>query len=111
MVSPAFDIPQSLMGSQASPKALYIFFLLRLCSNYFETMRTTSDDTDSIDAATAALVAFCPDKKTRETLWVTYSTTKASENTLTASVHTIGDLISYLSDTLEFLEKSTGGFA
>ena len=102
------DLPQGLIGPGASPKNIYVFFLLNLCKNYFETMR--GGDGENIVSATAALVAFCPDKKTREALWKTYTAEKEKADTLTASVMTVGDLISYLSDTLEFTEKSTGGF-
>jgi hypothetical protein len=112
MAQGSADLPQGLIGPGASPKNIYVFFLLNLCKNYFETMRTDSDKAGSVDSATAALVAFCPDKKTREALWKTYTAEKEKSDgdTLTASVMTVGDLISYLSDTLEFTEKSTGGF-
>jgi hypothetical protein len=75
-------------------------------------MRIGADKTENIDAATAALIAFCPDKATRERLWNTYQTVKGEggSNTLTASVMAIGDLISYLSETLEFTENVIAGF-
>ena len=110
-------IPQNLIGPGSSPKILYVYFLLKLCTNYFETMRMGSDQSGNIDAATAALIAFCPDKATRESLWNTYQTTKTKKTdkgeelgNLTASVFAIGELISYLSETLEFTETVTAGF-
>ena len=109
-------IPQNILGPGASPKILYVFFLLRLCTNYFETMRAGSDG-GNIDAATAALVTFCPDREARERIWKLYEDTKAKKDAdgnpvsqITASVMAVGDLISYLSETLEFTETVTGGF-
>jgi hypothetical protein len=117
MASSDLAIPQNLVGPGSSPKILYVYFLLRLCSNYFETMRVDSEQSGNIDAATAALIAFCPDKTTRESLWFTYKNTKTKKDdkgeelgTLTASVMAIGELISYLSETLEFTETVTAGF-
>ena len=92
-----------------SPKTLYVFFLLNLCSRYFEVMR--AGETYDIDAATASLVAFCPDREKREELWKTYMIEKQKTNSsVTASVLVVGDLISYLSEIMEFTEKSTAGF-
>ena len=79
----------------------------------------TSRESETIEQATAALIAFCPDKKKREELWDRYTKIVTGEEqgapiggstVVTASVLVIGDFISYLSDTLEFTEKSTGGF-
>ena len=102
------DLPMTVMGQGSSPKILYVYFLLNLCRDYFNTMRTGQGG--DIDAATAALVAFCPDKKERERIWKVYTSTKDRDGTTTASVMAVGELITYLSDTLEFTEKSTGGF-
>jgi hypothetical protein len=108
------DMPslQSLTGPGSSPKQLYVFFLLRLCSNYFETMRMSSGDMGNVDAATAALIAFCPDKGIREAIWNSYVNQKKKDdgNTMTASVNAVGDLITYLSESLEFVETATAGF-
>jgi len=75
-------------------------------------MKDASSSEINIDAATASLLAFCPDKTTREKLWTIYNTEKkkVDSNTITASVLAIGDLITYLSDTMEFTETATGGF-
>ena len=110
MTSQNFDLNPGMLGAGSSPKLIYVFFLLKLCTNYFETMRATLD-TGNIDAATAALIAFCPDKQTREALWSQYTEDKSNgRDIVSASAITVGDLISYLSDTLEFTESSTGGF-
>ena len=108
----------SALSSGASPKGIYLIFLLNNATNYFLTMRT-SRESETIEQATAALIAFCPDKKKREELWDRYTKIVTGEEqgapiggstVVTASVLVIGDFISYLSDTLEFTEKSTGGF-
>jgi hypothetical protein len=108
----------SALSSGASPKGIYLIFLLNNATNYFLTMRT-SQDAGTIEQATAALIAFCPDKDIREKLWNRYTSIVTGQETgapiggstvVTASVLVIGDFISYLSDTLEFTEKSTGGF-
>jgi hypothetical protein len=92
-----------------SPKTLYLFFLLNLCSRYFEVMR--AGEQFDVDSATASLVAFCPDREKREALWKMYVDEKTKTNSsITASVLVVGDLISYLSEIMEFTEKSTGGF-
>lgn len=80
-------------------------------------MRTSKDE-GTIEQVTAALIAFCPDKKTREGLWSQYTElikgdaggSIGGSSTVTASVMVVGALIDYLNDTLEFTEKSTGGF-
>jgi hypothetical protein len=106
----------SALSSGSSPKGIYLIFILNLANNYFLTMRT-SQDMGTIDQATAALIAFCPDDKKRKELWSEYDSLKSGDDThiggsstVTASVMVIGNLVSYLSDTLEFTEKSSGGF-
>jgi hypothetical protein len=109
---PASDgtLPQNLVGPGSSPKLLYVFFLLKLCTTYFDTMRDGSDHPMNVDSATAALIAFCPDKVTREKIWGVYTSKKDSEGQITASVMAVGELISYLSESLEFTETVTAGF-
>ena len=108
----------SALSSGASPKGIYLIFLLNNATNYFLTMRT-SQDSGTIEQATAALLSFCPDQVIREKLWRRYTNIIEGKEpgapiggstVVTASVLVVGDFISYLSDTLEFTEKSTGGF-
>ena len=94
-----------------SPKSMYVFFLLSLCRNYFEVMRVSSTEVD-IESATAALIAFCPNRTERERIWKLYLETrdrKPRVTTTTASVTAVGELVSYLSLALDFEEESTGG--
>jgi hypothetical protein len=85
------------------------FFLLACAKNYFECMRSGGEDLDK-EGATLALIAFCPNRAKREELWEFYATKKKeSQNTTYASIHTVGELISYLSEMMEFEEQSNAG--
>lgn len=101
------DLNPIAANSMGSPKGMYVYFLLALCRNYFETMKDGS--TISIDSATAALIAFCPNREKRKELWDGYIKEKSHTNTTTSSVYAVGELVSYLSEVLEFEERSTGG--
>ena len=103
---PSIDLSltNSLLAT-SSPKGMYVFFLLALCKNFFESVRDNKD----MERPLTALVAFCPNRKERERIWLFYEKTKKETNTYQASILTVGELISYLSDTLEFEESSTGG--
>lgn len=106
---PASKIDLSPIGSNmgGSPKSMYTFFLLSLCRNYFEEMR--AGDNPGIERATAALIAFCPSRTKRDQLWELYIKKREGANATTASVHAVGEMVSYLNDMLEFEEKSNGG--
>lgn len=112
--TPSIDLtPTAALLNSGSPKGMYVFFLLSLCKNYFECARDGGENgysSDSIERATAALIAFCPNRQVRESLWKKYGTERDEGNGFTASVLTVGELISYLSEVLEFEESSTGGF-
>ena len=101
------DLNPIAANSVGSPKAMYVFFLLSLCKNFFEEVR--GGDNQSIERATAALVAFCPSTPKREEIWQKYLRSKETSNNFSAAVYAVGDLVSYLSETLEFEERSTGG--
>lgn len=107
--TPQIDLaPTAALLSTGSPKGMYVYFLLAACKNYFEVMRGDPDNF-KIENATVALIALCPDRTKREELWAYYIESQTTSNsTLYASVHVVGELISYLSDVLEFLEDSTG---
>jgi hypothetical protein len=110
---PTIDLtPTAALLATGSPKGMYTYFLLAACKNYFETLRGDGDKF-KIESATVALIALCPARDKREELWKFYSDHKTAAGstdsaTLYASVHVVGELISYLSDVLEFLEDSTG---
>ena len=106
----SFDLPSSSMLGNGSPKSVYLFFLLGLCKSFFDMMIASHDSLD-IDAGTSTLISFCPSEDKQEELWKFYVEEKAKSDGsyLYASVKTIGKLIAYLSETLEFTEESTGG--
>jgi len=98
------SLTNSLLAT-GSPKGMYVFFLLALCKNFFESVRDNKD----MQRPLTALVAFCPNRKERERIWVYYEKKKKETSEYQASILTVGELISYLSETLEFEESSIGG--
>lgn len=100
----------ALLGG-GSPKTLYTFFLLNLCKQYFEVMLQTELKPNNIDASTYALVSFCLNREKRESLWKMYEELREEDrrNTMFASTRTVGELMSYLSETLELEEEAVGG--
>jgi len=94
-----------------SPKMMYTYFLLNQCAKYLDAMRQPKDI--NIDTSTNSLLAFCPDIAKRDKLWQSYIDRKDDPrigNSVTASILTIGDFQAYLSEVLEFTEKSAGAF-
>jgi hypothetical protein len=102
--------PVALMGG-GSPKATYTFFLFKLCTQYFEVMLQSDLKAQNIDAATNALVSFCVNREKRQQLWDLYVTERGEDNrnTLAASAKTVGELMSYLGESLELEEEAIGG--
>lgn len=107
------DVSQLQAGAFASgsPKSMYMFFLLSLCSAYFETITTGSKTEQELENATVALIAFMPDDNEREKLFRYYEEMRkeVNQSIVTASVLTVGKVVSYLNVALEFTEKSYGG--
>jgi hypothetical protein len=108
--APSIDLAPTASLLGGSPKGMYVYFLLALCRNYFETA-VNGADADTLERATGALIAFCPSTQERLRIWKFYIDKKneSGSNQYTASVLSIGELISYLSLVLEFEETSTGG--
>ena len=110
MTSPTEFTPTTELLS-GSPKMMYTYFLLNQCSKYLDAMKQPKDI--NVDTTTNSLLAFCPDIKRRDALFDKYVERKNDpkiESTVTASILTIGDFQAYLSEVLEFTEKSTAGF-
>lgn len=104
-----FTPTTELLGG--SPKMMYTYFLLNQCAKYLDAMKQPKDV--NVDSATTSLLAFCPDVVRRDMLFDMYIKRKLDpkiENAVTASILTIGDFQAYLSEVLEFTEKSTAGF-
>lgn len=94
-----------------SPKMMYTYFLLQRAGKYLDAMLNQIDE-ETLETATASLLAFCPDVKKRDELFDNYVRRKQDPEVgkKTASILTIADFQAYLSEVLEFTEKSTGGF-
>ncbi len=104
---------QNIPGG-GTPSQIYLLFVLSLCKSYFNAVVTL--DNRQIDAATAALISFVPDRETRNRLWDEYTKKKilyegsGEPSTLGASVYAVGEVVSHLSDVLEFTTTSSGAF-
>lgn len=105
-----FTASSGELAGGGSPKSMYTWFLLGLCKNFYETMRDNPEPRN-IDAATTALISFCINKEKRENLWTMYEREKGGDraNSLSASVKAVGELMSYLGESLELEEESYGG--
>jgi hypothetical protein len=102
-----FTPTTELLGG--SPKMMYTYFLLNQCAKYLDAMKQPKDI--NVDTTTTSLLAFCPDVARRDQLFKSYLDRKKEiESDVTASILTIGDFQAYLSEVLEFTEKSTAGF-
>ena len=98
-----------MMGS--SPKMLYTAFLLGLVREYFSLIMQADVGSGQIDRGFTALVAFAPDKDTRERIHASYTDKcKAGMEHEHAAVMCIGDLVDYLSSALDLVESSEGSY-
>ena len=106
-----FEYSPSSELMASSPRTLITLFLLGRYNHYLDKMDNPSDI--NLDTTTAALLSTLPNKIARDVLFDSYKKRKEDpkvENVVTASILTTGDWFAQLSDTLEFTEKSTGGF-
>ena len=58
----------------ASPKEIYTYQLLKLYEKYWDAM--SSGENFNRDVGTALLLAYSPDRKARENLWLLYTEEK-----------------------------------
>lgn len=91
--------------SVGTPKDKYVDFFFNQFGCYTNILRSEANEKE-LDRATAALIAICPDIKLREDLFKKYTETKKTLGVITASAGLAGNFMSYISDTLEFTEKS-----
>jgi hypothetical protein len=94
-----------------SPSDVYLFFYLRLCDRFFDNI--DPKNRPLLDARIAALIAFLPDKEARENIWTTYtgSTNSNPDDTLSASIHAVGNCIEYFAAVMDLTKVSWAGFA
>jgi hypothetical protein len=92
--------------SIGTPKDKYVDFFFNQFGCYTNILRSETNEKE-LDRATAALIAICPDIKIREQLFKKYTDKKKEPGgVVTASAALAGNFMSYISDTLEFTEKS-----
>jgi F0F1-type ATP synthase gamma subunit len=91
--------------SVGTPKDKYVDFFFNQFGCYTNILRSEANEKE-LDRATAALIAICPDIKLREDLFKKYTENKKALGVVTASAGLAGNFMSYISDTLEFTEKS-----
>ena len=105
----------SLTAMGGRPKDYYLVEFFRLYEKFWDTVVEHPEDTAVIDFATGLLLGTCTAKKKREELWNTYveiSTVgiNGKKKTKTdAAVLTVGDLWTFLNDTMEFTEEGFAG--
>lgn len=99
---------------QGNPNLMYSAFLLVECHEYLTMMRETSKKDLDIDAGTGALLAMYPDRGVKKKLQDMYVDLKADPKNeggkLNASILTISEMMSCLSDVMEWTLKSYQGF-
>lgn len=93
---------------KGAPVDLYMFFLLRLCYEFYSTLDPTQKG--AVVAKTASLVSFLPDRAARDQIWEEFLVEKESEaGVLTASVHAVGNCVSYLNEVMDLTKVTWSG--
>jgi len=96
---------------QGNPNLMYSAFLMVECHEYLAMMRENSDKARFIDAGTSALIAMYPDREIKKRLFAMYLEEKPKDGgAVNASILTISEMMSCLSDVMEWTQKSYGGF-
>jgi hypothetical protein len=95
-----------------SPNVMYSAFLLFEAHEYMKMMRESPDLVKNVDAGTAAYIAHYPDRTTKDKLFKLYAEEKdkPGNTKVTASIIVISEMMSYLTDVMEWTQKSYGGF-
>jgi hypothetical protein len=95
-----------------NPTVMYSAFLLFEAHEYMRILRESPDIQKNIDAATAAYIAHYPDRIVKQRLFELYEEEKKKPNSnkITASIITISEMMSCLSDVMEWTQKSYQGF-
>lgn len=95
-----------------SPNVMYSAFLLFEAHEYMKMMRESPDLIKNVDAGTAAYIAHYPDREVKARLFKQYAEEKEKPgNTkVTASILVISEMMSNLTDVMEWTNKSFGGF-
>ena len=96
---------------QGNPNLMYSAFLMMECHEYMAMMRESSDKVKNVDAGTGALIAMYPDRAVKKKLMELYLEEKQKDGgAVNASIITISEMMSCLSDVMEWTQKSYMGF-
>lgn len=99
------------MTTGGSPKLLYTSFLLGLIREFFSLIMTESATPLQVERGFSTLVGFCPDKQAREQIWDAYVRRRDDKGSAAnAAILSCGDLVDYLTEALDLVETSEGGF-
>lgn len=102
------NVADSVNGN---PTLMYSAFIMVECHEYMSMMRETPNEkVKNIDAGTAALIAMYPHRDVKERLFAMYEKEKEKDGAVTASIRTISEMMSCLSDAMEWTQKSYAGF-
>lgn len=100
--------------AQGNPNLMYSGFLFVEAHEYLAMMRENSDKIRNVDAGTGALLAMYPDREQKKKLQEMYLNLKKDPSNeggaVNASILTISEMMSCLSDVMEWTAKSYGGF-
>lgn len=100
----------NLLQTGGSPKMLYTSFLLGIVREFFGLILTNKVDEDQIERGFTTLVAFCPEKAIRLQIWSEYVKRRDKDGKVSAAINSCGDLIDYLSVSLDLTETSEASF-
>lgn len=98
------------IAANASPKTIYLLFLMDLCRQLFVEARTGNKD--SLEHSMGALISFIPNKEVRDALLNNYTVRRddPNGNVFQAVVLTTGEAIDYLTASLSLDEVFTVGY-
>jgi hypothetical protein len=106
MAIPNSSSSMSSGSSMGSPKDRFVEFFFEEFRCYTTIMRNDADE-GTLDRATTALLSICPDPIKRRELYRAYTKEKTMEDgKVAASSELAGNFMSYMSELLEFTEKS-----
>lgn len=108
MDNSAFALNSQGIGSAASPRQMYSFFILGLCRDFYGALG--NENTDTLDKRAAGIIGFIPDEKLRMKLWSEYTELRKGTNETTAAVVVIGRCIDTLAEPLEWVATAEGSY-
>jgi hypothetical protein len=93
-----------------APVDLYCFFILRICYEFYSKIGSATNS--DFDFKVSALISFLPDREAREQIWASYVEERGegTGNVRSASVHAVGNCISYLAQVMDLTKVSWAGF-